>query len=67
MTNLVLDKELDTLNGGGSGLGDSGGDTTHCGKLVFIHMRMNHRVAISRRRLTLRELSRTQEVNNESL
>lgn len=29
-TNLVLDQELDTLNGGSSGLGDSGGDTTHC-------------------------------------
>ncbi|CRJ80477.1 hypothetical protein BN1708_000269 [Verticillium longisporum] len=26
---LVLDEELDTLNGGGSGLGDSGRDTTH--------------------------------------
>ena len=26
---LILDKELDSLNGGGSGLGDSGGDTTH--------------------------------------
>jgi len=26
---LVLDEELDTLNGGSSGLGDSGGDTTH--------------------------------------
>jgi hypothetical protein len=30
MTNLVLDQELDTLDGGSSGLGDSGGDTTHC-------------------------------------
>jgi hypothetical protein len=30
LTNLVLDQELDTLNGGGSGLGDSGGNTTHC-------------------------------------
>jgi hypothetical protein len=26
---LVLDEELDTLNGGGSGLGDSSGNTTH--------------------------------------
>jgi hypothetical protein len=25
---LVLDQELDALNGGSSGLGDSGGDTT---------------------------------------
>lgn len=29
VTNLVLDQELDTLNGGSSGLGDSGGNTTH--------------------------------------
>ena len=29
VTNLVLDQELDTLNGGSGGLGDSGGDTTH--------------------------------------
>lgn len=29
-TNLVLDQELDTLDGGSSGLGDSGGNTTHC-------------------------------------
>ena len=27
---LVLDEELDTLDGGGSGLRDGGGDTTHC-------------------------------------
>lgn len=33
MTNLVLDQELDTLNGGSSGLGDSGGDTTHYRKV----------------------------------
>lgn len=26
---LVLDEELNTLNGGGSSLGDSSGDTTH--------------------------------------
>ena len=26
---LVLDQELDSLNRGGSGLGDSGGDTSH--------------------------------------
>lgn len=29
-TNLVLDEELDTLDGSGSSLGDGGGDTTHC-------------------------------------
>lgn len=29
VTNLVLDEELDTLDGGSGGLGDSGGDTTH--------------------------------------
>jgi hypothetical protein len=28
-TYLVLDEELDTLDGSGSGLRDSGGDTTH--------------------------------------
>jgi hypothetical protein len=29
-THLVLDEELDTLDGSGRGLGDGGGDTTHC-------------------------------------
>ena len=29
-TNLVLDEELDTLDGSGSSLGDGSGDTTHC-------------------------------------
>ena len=29
-TNLVLDKELDTLDGSGGSLGDGGRDTTHC-------------------------------------
>jgi hypothetical protein len=29
-TYLVLDEELDTLDGGGGGLRDSGRDTTHC-------------------------------------
>jgi len=33
MTYLVLNEELDTLNGCGSGLRDGGGDTTHCGPL----------------------------------
>lgn len=28
-TYLVLDEELNTLDGGGSGLRDGGGDTTH--------------------------------------
>lgn len=28
-TNLVLDEELDTLDGSGSSLRDGGGDTTH--------------------------------------
>lgn len=27
---LVLDEELDTLDGGSSSLGDSSGNTTHC-------------------------------------
>jgi hypothetical protein len=29
MTYLVLDEELDTLNGSGGGLRDGGGNTTH--------------------------------------
>lgn len=29
LTNLVLDEQLDTLDGGGSSLGDSSGNTTH--------------------------------------
>lgn len=29
-TYLVLDEELDTLDGSGGGLGDGGGNTTHC-------------------------------------
>lgn len=29
-TNLVLDEELDTLDGGSGSLGDSSGNTTHC-------------------------------------
>lgn len=29
-TNLVLDEELDTLDGSGGSLGDGGRDTTHC-------------------------------------
>lgn len=29
MTYLVLDQELDTLDGGSSSLRDGGGDTTH--------------------------------------
>ena len=28
-TYLILNEELDTLNGGGSGLGDGSGDTSH--------------------------------------
>ena len=30
ITNLVLDEELDTLDGSGGSLGDGGRDTTHC-------------------------------------
>jgi len=32
MTYLVLDEQFDTLNGGGGGLRDGGGNTTHCDK-----------------------------------
>lgn len=39
-TYLVLDQELDTLDGSGSGLGDGGGDTTHCyrSQLCFLFL-----------------------------
>lgn len=37
-TYLVLDEELDTLNGGGSGLRDGGGNTTHCRMLLALHL-----------------------------
>jgi len=30
ITYLILDKELDALDGSSSSLRDSGGDTTHC-------------------------------------
>jgi hypothetical protein len=36
LTNLVLDEELDTLDGGGGSLGDGGGDTTHCCPMLAI-------------------------------
>jgi len=35
-TYLILDQELDTLNGSGCGLGDGSGDTTHCDKASVI-------------------------------
>jgi hypothetical protein len=36
-TNLVLNEELDTLDGSGGSLGDGGRDTTHCcPMLVFV-------------------------------
>jgi hypothetical protein len=37
-THLVLDQELDTLNGGSSSLGDSGGNTTHCKSVSIIDL-----------------------------
>jgi hypothetical protein len=36
LTNLVLDEELDTLDGGGGSLGDGSGDTTHCCPMLAI-------------------------------
>lgn len=33
-TYLVLDEELDTLDGSGGGLRDGGRDTTHCDSAV---------------------------------
>lgn len=35
---LVLDEELDTLDGSGGGLGDGGGNTTHCDLLVIVRV-----------------------------
>jgi hypothetical protein len=36
LTNLVLDEELDTLDGGSGSLGDGSGDTTHCCPMLAI-------------------------------
>lgn len=66
MTNLVLDQELDTLDGGSSGLRDSGGNTTHCSS-VSIYSRDDDVVVDSSQRLDAEGAARTQEVNNESL
>ena len=35
-TYLVLNQELDTLNGSSSGLGDGGRNTTHCYRSQFL-------------------------------
>jgi hypothetical protein len=67
LTNLVLDQELDTLDGGGSGLGDSGGDTTHCESVSIVdldHVKRTQRPGwIAFHCLS----SLTQEVDNEAL
>jgi hypothetical protein len=75
LTNLVLDEELDTLDGGGGSLGDGSGDTTHCCPMLAIvsHVfqaligagtrapSMRHRGAASEV-----EVERTHEVNDEA-
>lgn len=33
---LVLDQELNTFDGGSSGLRDGGGDTTHCRRELLV-------------------------------
>jgi hypothetical protein len=58
-TNLVLDEELDTLDGSGGSLGDGGRDTTHCCPMLAAvslfpssyqraQMRGRHQRAVSR-------------------
>lgn len=66
VTNLVLDEELDTLDGGGSGLGDSGRDTTHYNSISDPFAEMNW-CNPSLKGLEAGNVSRTQEVNDESL
>jgi hypothetical protein len=78
-TNLVLDEELDTLDGSGGSLGDGGGDTTHCCPVLATgslfpssyqraQMRERHqRVASRIGTAALRDrVKRTQEVNDEA-
>jgi hypothetical protein len=71
---LVLDEELDTLDGGSGSLGDGGGNTTHYDILVSIRESSKHFIQLAdidgnqpnwKKLLVLIRL--TQEVDNESL
>ena len=79
-TYLVLDEELDALDGGSGGLRDGGGDTTHCwcksALCPLLEPTAAQRPSIvsvvpadARRADTGREdaVSRTQEVDHEGL
>lgn len=75
LTNLVLDEELDTLNGGGGGLGDGSGDTTHCcPMLAFVSVAFQALIGAGTRAPSMRyrgaastvEGERTHEVNDEA-
>ena len=66
LTNLVLDQELDTLDGGSSSLGDSGGDTTHCMIGQYQSLGESVLMVISLADNCI-EMAHTQEVDNESL
>jgi len=48
---LVLDEELDTLNGSGGGLGNGGRDTTHCVLLLALCALAAARISNSYREL----------------
>lgn len=45
---LVLDKELNTLNGGGGGLRDGGRNTTHCRNAVSFDRLLDETDQLSR-------------------
>ena len=78
-TNLVLDEELDTLDGSGGSLGDGGRDTTHCCPMLATdslfpssyqraQMRERHQRVLRRNGTCASRdgVERTQEVNDEA-
>jgi hypothetical protein len=74
LTNLVLDEELDALNGSGGSLGDGSGDTTHCcpmlamfslsPRLLSAQARERHQCDVGAASKSRGE--RTHEVNDEA-
>ena len=75
LTNLVLDEELDTLDGGGGSLGDGSGDTTHCCPMLAIVFLVSRAlISAGTRAPSMRyrgaasevEGERTHEVNDEA-